>query len=168
MKFVNTGVVFQEVPDEVTLSVNISNCPCHCMGCHSEYLWDDIGEPLNAMSMGMMLKDYAKDITCVCLMGGDAETKEVNDLAAWIRSAYPKLKIGWYSGRRELSPDIKLRNFDYVKLGPYVETKGPLNKPTTNQRMYQVVKEKMEGKPTTYKLNDITSKFWKDAMRHNI
>ena len=83
-------------------------------------------------------------------------------------TAYPKLKIGWYSGRRELSPDIKLRNFDYVKLGPYVETKGPLNKPTTNQRMYQVVKEKMEGKPTTYKLNDITSKFWKDAMRHNI
>lgn len=161
MKFVNTGVVFQEVPDEVTLSVNISNCPCHCMGCHSEYLWDDIGEPLNAMSMGVMLKDYADDITCVCLMGGDAETEEVNALAAWIRKTYPKLKIGWYSGRKELNKDIKLRNFDYIKLGPYVESMGPINKPTTNQRMYQVVPTKEEGKPTTYTLNDITSKFWK-------
>ena len=27
MKYVNTGVVFQEIPDETTLSINISNCP---------------------------------------------------------------------------------------------------------------------------------------------
>lgn len=154
MKYVNTGVVFQEIPDEVTLSVNISNCPCHCLGCHSEYLWDDIGEELTPMSLGMMLADYASGITCLCFMGGDAETNEVNALAAWVKKNYPKLKIGWYSGRAILSEYIELKNFDYIKLGPYVEAKGPINKPTTNQRMYMV-----EGD----ELKDITPRFWKNA-----
>ena len=35
LKYVNTGIVFQEIPDEVTLAVNISGCPCRCHGCHS-------------------------------------------------------------------------------------------------------------------------------------
>ena len=47
LKYVNTGIVFQEIPDEVTLAINISNCPCHCPGCHSHYLWEDIGLPLD-------------------------------------------------------------------------------------------------------------------------
>ena len=38
LKYVNTGIVFQEIPDEVTLAINISNCPCRCPGCHSRYL----------------------------------------------------------------------------------------------------------------------------------
>ena len=46
LKYVNSSVVFQEIPDEVTLAINISNCPCHCPGCHSKYLWEDIGLPL--------------------------------------------------------------------------------------------------------------------------
>ena len=153
MKYVNTGVVFQEVPDEVTLSINISNCPCHCMGCHSEYLWEDIGEPLNAMSLGMMLKDYGHAVTCVAFMGGDATPAEVDALAAWIRKNYPHLKTAWYSGRAMQSKEIHLKNFDYIKLGPYVENCGPLNRETTNQRMYRV-----EADQT---LKDMTNKFWK-------
>ena len=46
LKFVDTKVVFQEIPDEVTLAINISNCPCHCEDCHSSYLAEDIGETL--------------------------------------------------------------------------------------------------------------------------
>lgn len=153
MKYVNTGVVFQEIPDEVTLSVNISSCPCHCPGCHSQYLWEDIGTPLNAISMGQMLKEYGDDITCVCLMGGDAEPEAVNTLAAWIKSEWPDLAVGWYSGRALLSPAIHVNNFDYIKLGPYLEADGPLNKPTTNQRLYHV---ESDGR-----LTDITKKFWK-------
>lgn len=30
LKYVNTGIVFQEIPDETTLAINISNCPCAC------------------------------------------------------------------------------------------------------------------------------------------
>ena len=156
MKYVNTGVVFQEIPDEVTLSINISNCPCHCLGCHSQYLWEDIGEPLNAMSLNVMLKDYGQDITCVAFMGGDATPEQVDSLAGWVRSAYPELKTAWYSGRAVLSDKIHLRNFDYIKLGPYIEAKGPLNKPTTNQILYKVDPKAANGIG-----EDITNKFWK-------
>lgn len=153
IKYVNTGVVFQEIPDEVTLSVNISSCPCHCIGCHSEYLWEDIGEPLGPIALDAMLRDYADDITCLCFMGGDSEPGEVNRLAAWTKAHYPTLKTAWYSGRPKLAEDIEVRNFDFIKLGPYVEAKGALNKPTTNQRLYAVGKDES--------LTDITSKFWK-------
>lgn len=153
MKYVNTGVVFQEIPDEVTLSINISNCPCRCIGCHSEYLWEDIGEPLNTMSLGVLLKQYADDITCVAFMGGDATPAEVNALAAWVRRVYSDLAIAWYSGRAMLSTDIQKENFDYIKLGPYVDRLGPLNRETTNQRLYKVLRNG--------EMKDITRKFWK-------
>lgn len=153
MKYVNTGVVFQEIPDEVTLSINISNCPCHCIGCHSEYLWEDIGTPLNVMSLGLLLKDYGEEITCLAFMGGDATPEKVDTLASWAKREYPELKTAWYSGRAMLSESIHLANFDFIKLGPYVEAKGPLNKETTNQRLYKVVGGK--------ELEDITYLFWK-------
>lgn len=149
-------MVFQEIPDEVTLSINISNCPCHCLGCHSQYLWEDIGEPLNAMSLDMLLKDYGQDITCVAFMGGDATPEKVDSLAGWMRSAYPELKTAWYSGRAVLSDKIHLRNFDYIKLGPYIEAKGPLNKPTTNQILYRIDPKADNGIG-----ENITNKFWK-------
>ena len=46
LKYVDTLVTFSEVPDEITLCLNISNCPCHCKNCHSSYLAEDIGEGL--------------------------------------------------------------------------------------------------------------------------
>lgn len=153
MKYVNIGVVFQEVPDETTLSINISNCPCHCIGCHSEYLWDDIGTPLNVMSLQVMLDEYGADVTCIAFMGGDAEPKEVDVLAAYVKAKMPKLKTAWYSGRRDISDQIHLKNFDFVKIGPYVENFGGLDHKTTNQRLYRVENGK--------KLVDITSRLWK-------
>ena len=47
LKYVDTKIVFREVPDEITLCINISNCPCHCKGCHSPYLAEDIGTVLD-------------------------------------------------------------------------------------------------------------------------
>lgn len=153
IRYVNTGVVFQEVPDEVTLSINISNCPCHCIGCHSKYLWEDIGEPLNYLAMDEMLRKYGDDITCVGLMGGDANPQEVNDMATYIKSKNRRLKVAWYSGRHEMAEGIDLRNFDFIKLGPYVESLGGLDKRTTNQRFFRVEDD--------LTLTDITNKFWK-------
>ena len=45
LKYVDTLVTFSEIPDEITLCINISNCPCKCPGSHSSYLAQDIGEP---------------------------------------------------------------------------------------------------------------------------
>ena len=151
LKYTDIKIVFQEIPDEITLAINISNCPCQCKGCHSSYLAQDIGEPLDLQHLTNLI-DSNKGITCVCIMGGDANPSEVDDIAQDIKEYYPELKVGWYSGRQELSKDIELSNFDYIKLGPYIEEFGPLNNKTTNQRFYKV-----NGK----ELVDITSRFWK-------
>ena len=45
LKYANFDIVFQEVPEEVTLAINISNCPNQCPGCHSKYLWENKGKP---------------------------------------------------------------------------------------------------------------------------
>ena len=150
LKYVDTKVVFAEIPDEVTLAINISNCPCQCKGCHSSYLAQDIGEPLDLQHLTNLI-DSNKGITCVCIMGGDANPSEVDDIAQDIKEYYPELKVGWYSGRQELSKDIELSNFDFIKLGPYKEEFGPLNSRTTNQRFYKV----SDGE-----LVDITSRFY--------
>ena len=151
LKYVDTKVVFAEIPDEITLAINISGCPCNCKGCHSSYLAKDIGEPLDLQHLTNLI-DSNKGISCVCIMGGDANPSEVDDIAQDIKEYYPELKVGWYSGRQELSKDIELSNFDFIKLGPYKEEFGPLNSKTTNQRFYKV-----NGK----ELIDITSRFWK-------
>ena len=151
LKYVNTMVTFSEVPDEISLCIEISNCPCHCEGCHSPYLAEDIGEPLDLQHLTNLI-DSNKGITCVCIMGGDANPSEVDDIAQDIKEYYHNLKVGWYSGRQELSKDIELSNFDFIKLGPYKEEFGPLNSRTTNQRFYKV----NDGE-----LVDITNKFWK-------
>ena len=149
LKYVDTKIVFQEIPDEITLAINISGCPCNCKGCHSSYLAQDIGEPLDLQHLTDLI-DSNRGISCVCIMGGDANPSEVDDIAQDIKEYYPELKVGWYSGRQELSKDIELSNFDYIKLGPYIEEFGPLNSKTTNQRFYKV-----NGK----ELIDITSRF---------
>lgn len=152
IKYVDTLVCFSEVPDEITLAINISGCPIRCPNCHSKYLWEDIGESLDRDSLYSLIENH-KGVTCVAFMGGDANPNDINNLAEFIRAKYPKLKIAWYSGRQELSKNINLEYFDYIKLGPYMEEFGPLNSMATNQRMYKVHNGELE---------DITNKFWKE------
>lgn len=153
LKYVNTGIVFSEIPDEVTLSINISNCPCRCPGCHSSYLWQDIGTPLTTTEIDRLIALYAHEITCVSLMGGDAEPYAVTELAAHVRQAHPGLKVAWYSGRTVIPAAIHKPLFHYIKTGPYIRHLGPLNSPTTNQRLY---KQTPEGE-----FVDITHRFWR-------
>ena len=65
------------------------------------------------------------------------------------------VKVGWYSGRNHLAPEIDLQYFDYVKLGPYVEERGGLDNPNTNQVMLEI--DNTCGRSIT---KDITSYFW--------
>lgn len=160
LKYVETAITFSEVPDEVTLCINISNCSCHCKGCHSAYLAEDIGEELTFEVLDSLIKKN-EGITCVAFMGGDAEPATVNDLASYVKESYPNIKTAWYSGRQELSKDIEIKNFNAIKLGPYIEELGPLNSKTTNQKFYEVLQVvDVEGK-LYYGLNDVTYKFWK-------
>lgn len=156
MKYVETKVVFAEVPDEVTLAINISNCPCHCEGCHSPYLAEDVGKPLDWPSLNALIH-INHGITCVAFMGGDASPKQVNELAWHVKRM--GLKTCWYSGRQELNGAIQLENFDFIKLGPYIPTKGGLDSPNTNQRFYRV-KDCWCGTVSSERLQDITYQFW--------
>jgi anaerobic ribonucleoside-triphosphate reductase activating protein len=153
LKYVNTGIVFQEIPDETTLAINISNCPCACPGCHSHYLWEDVGLPLDTDAIDDFVRKYGSDITCIAFMGGDAEPQGVNQLAVYIHETYPEFKVAWYSGRIRISSAICKTDFDYIKIGPFIKHLGPLKSPTTNQRLYR------QGENGEFE--DITSRFWK-------
>lgn len=150
IKFVNTEVVFRELPDEITLAINISNCPCHCPGCHSSYLAEDIGKELTIETLQNLLNKN-KGISAVCFMGGDSNPKEISNLAKYVKEN-TNLLVGWYSGRQELSPEINIDLFNFIKLGPYIEELGPIDKEGSNQKMYFV---------ENGKLIDITYKFRK-------
>ena len=149
MKYYNYMVVFEEIPDEITLAINITNCPCRCKGCHSKFLWDDIGVKLTESEINRII-DENHGITCVCFMGGDAVPEEVNEFASYIKQN-KQLKTAWYSGMDDISTKVELKNFDYIKIGGYDEKYGPLNSKTTNQKMFYVNGGKLE---------DITYKFW--------
>ncbi|MCD8303983.1 MAG: anaerobic ribonucleoside-triphosphate reductase activating protein [Prevotellaceae bacterium] len=153
LKFTNYDIVCQEVPGEISLALNISGCPCRCPECHSKYLWADTGEPLTKDALSRLIEQEAQGATCVLFMGGDASPSSLNSLALHVRQHHPALKVAWYSGRTVISPDIDKGNFDYIKLGPYISHLGPLNKETTNQRLYRLRKGG--------EMEDITRLFWR-------
>lgn len=153
MKYVDTKVVFREVPDEITLAINISGCPVKCPGCHSSYLVQDIGEILDTATLSNLI-DNNPGITCVSFMGGDADPLFVRELALWVKDNRPRLKTSWYSGRDLAHAKKVLDALDFVKVGPYVDEYGPLDRETTNQRFYAI-----EHTPEGPKLEDRTSRF---------
>ena len=133
-------IVFQEVPGEVTLALNLSCCPNRCPGCHSPHLQEAVGEPLDEELLGSLLDRYAGSISCVAFMGGDGDPAGLNNLTRFIRDSHDfgSLKTAWYSGRSEISPDIEVKLFNFIKTGGFVESLGGLSSLTTNQRFYCV------------------------------
>lgn len=159
LKYIETLIGFSEIPDEITLCINISNCPCKCVNCHSPYLAEDIGEELTCFKLEELLKAN-KGITCVSFMGGDIDPGEIVGLAKYIKTFYPGLKVAWYSGRQELPKHFNLEPFNFIKLGPYIEELGGLDSKTTNQKMYQRVNKEFDDLYLNG-FEDITYKFWK-------
>lgn len=160
IKYTETQVTFSEIPDEISLCINISNCPHRCKNCHSPHLQEDVGEELTFEVLDKLV-ERNKGITCVCFMGDAGNPFGISDFARHIKSKFG-LKTALYTGLDySLIGIIDLGNrphvewFDYIKTGPYIESLGPLNKKTTNQRMYK----KVSDKPV--KFEDLTYKFWK-------
>ena len=56
MKYTDVQIGFQEFPDEISLLINISNCPFHCPGCHSPELREDIGTELTKKELSNLIK----------------------------------------------------------------------------------------------------------------
>ena len=83
-------------------------------------------------------------------MGGDSSHNDIVYLTNYIHTAFD-LKVAMYSGDDEID-DRLLRYLDYYKYGSYQEDKGPLNKPTTNQRLLKITNK--EAKDITYRLQE--------------
>ena len=119
LKYTDYDIVFQEIPDEVTLAINLSNCPNRCKGCHSPYLQQNVGELLTEENLSILLQKYGKAVTCVCFMGGDADPYDVAYFADFLqRQQIAPVKVGWYSGKPKLPAEFPIQNFQYIKLGP--------------------------------------------------
>lgn len=153
LRLASYDIVFQEVPGEVTLALNLSGCPNGCPGCHSPHLQQEAGELLDDELLAGLLRGYGDSVTCVCFMGGDNDPREVGRLTVRVREMTGgRLKTAWYSGRTDMPEELPMDVFDFIKLGPYIERLGPLDSETTNQRFYRVEKQG---------LVDLTGMFWK-------
>ena len=154
MKSASEMICFQEVPDEVSLSFSISNCPNNCKDCHSPWLREDCGEDV-FWKLPPLLRKYKDKITCVLFMGGNDEKQYYELLTALHYCRGKGFKTALYTGFNEMPSSELLAQLDYVKIGSYVEELGGLKNPKTNQRLY---------KKTNGEWKDITYKFWTSDM----
>lgn len=156
LKYTDAVVTFAEIPNEISLCLNISNCPYKCPGCHSKYLWEDVGTELTKLAI-IDLVDSNKGVSCICFMGGDCDLDSLIKLAEYIKNYYPNIRTAWYTGND--NPEF-YPVFDYIKVGPYKEEFGPLNSPRTNQRFYikGSIMNKPDANPNGY--YDRTDLFW--------
>ena len=138
LKCVNTYIVCLDYAAAIALSIHILVCPCHCPGCHSSFLAADKGEMLTCEVVEKLIEEADSSISCIGFMGGDADPACINMLASHVRTKFPKLKVGWYSGRTMIASDIQLYNCDYIKIGPYLKHLGGLKSKRTNQKMFNI------------------------------
>ena len=134
LRYASYAVVMQEVPNEISLAINISDCPYRCKGCHSQYLWEYTGAYLTN-NLEKLLNMYDGLITCVCFMGGDQNESELLECLKIVKQR--KLKTCLYTGKDFINNfryDV-INNLDFIKTGKYIEELGGLNCSTTNQRM---------------------------------
>lgn len=141
LKYIGYSVVMQEVPNEISLAINISGCPYKCEGCHSTYLWDYVGNYL-IDDVDNLLNKYDNLISCVCFMGGDQNQDEL--LYCLHKAKLHNLKTCLYTGNNDINSingDI-IKSLDYIKIGEYNENLGGLDSETTNQRMFDLKNDK--------------------------
>ena len=136
LKYLGHSIVFQEVPNEISLAINISGCPYKCKGCHSPYLWEYEGRYISE-DIEALINSH-DGITCVCFMGGEQNPKELNELINYVHSR--GLKVCLYTGSDTIPNNIY--NLNYLKIGHYSEEHGGLDKPTTNQKFFIVHNDK--------------------------
>lgn len=152
IKYTNTQIVMAEIPTEVSLAFNISNCQNNCIGCHSPYLRDNVGQLLDAQNLDKKILKDIPYITNILFLGEGNDQEALIEEAVEFKELYNK-KISLYSGRTEVE-DYLYKIFDYIKVGPYIEKFGPLNNPNTNQRLYKTNND-------INKREDITNIFWR-------
>jgi len=129
------SIVFQEVPNEISLCFSITGCKVGCKGCHSTELWDDnYGIELNKNNFITWLKKYRGLISCVVFFGGEWQPQAL--IEKLIIAKNFGLKTCLYSGRESGQKHIDInisRHLTYLKTGAWREDLGGLDSLSTNQ-----------------------------------
>lgn len=127
------SIVWQEVPNEVSLAFLIAGCPLRCKGCHSTASWSGRGAALDAQGLQQRMDQYQGLITCVLFMGGEWQADDLCVLLKIARDA--GLATCLYTGfEYEDVPPRLLAQLTYLKTGRFRAELGGLDSPTTNQR----------------------------------
>lgn len=131
-------VSLQEVPGEISLIFQITGCPHRCHGCHSQELWPSNGTEFGLEHLSSEITRYAGLFTCVCFFGGEWMPEQLLDYLSYARRLGYKTCL--YSGANDIHPDL-YAELNYLKLGPWIEALGGLDKKTTNQKFFDLDKK---------------------------
>lgn len=157
-----------EVPNEISLCLNISECPCKCKGCSEPYLQESRGTPLTIEFLNGLLDKYKNyNLTCISFMGGDSDHIYLLDILKYVKDK--NIKTAFYSGFDFIDTSL-LPYLDYYKYGRFIlpsgdikewykKSCGPINFPWSNQKMFKIVSIN-----NYYKMIDITDEFRKDPI----
>ena len=147
LKVYDVAVTMSEFPDEICLTVNISNCPGMCSHCSEPWLLEDVGEELTEEKIDELIAEHP-DITVFGLMGGDSDQDDVVRIARYVHEKY-HIKVGMYSGREFLNMKL-LECLDLYKIGRWIMPEGPVEEwhqtnngvlqfPWSNQLLFEKV-----------------------------
>lgn len=142
MKFASVDIVFEDVPDEISLSYLVSGCPLNCKGCHSAYARNlECGNDLNTDTLKKHLEKYKDMVSCVLFYGGEWHKDKLLCLLKFVKRL--GLKTCLYTGLaiENISQDM-ISELDYIKYGSYIERLGGLESKSTNQVFLDIKKNK--------------------------
>lgn len=144
----DTNIVFQELPDHISLTFSLTGCGGHCRGCHSPYLQDpNNGIPLTTQIVESLLEKYEGYISAVVFFEGVHSEKDLIPILELCHSK--SLVTAMYTGKESVSDNLK-KHLDFLKTGPYIEELGGLSSFNTNQRMVNL----NTGEDITYKFKN--------------
>lgn len=138
MNFSYPQVVFQEVPNHISLAFSISGCSLGCKGCHSTETWDkDFGNELTDEIFIAWINKYKGMVSNVLFYGGEWEPTRLVELLS-IAQAH-NLKTSLYTGLElpELDKAI-LSHVTFIKTGKFIKTLGGIDSNTSNQFFYDM------------------------------
>lgn len=134
------SIVFQEVPEEVSLAFTVTGCQIGCKGCHSPHIWNPHhGNPLTTVRLAKLLEQYGALITCVVFFGGEWQPQQLCSLLFQCQAA--GFKTCLYTGEEDVSDAIKV-HLDYLKTGPWRSEVGGLASRNSNQRFIDMKSKK--------------------------
>jgi len=139
MRYSKKQILFQEVPNEISLGFFITWCPWNCKGCHSvefknKLLWKELTEQI----LYRELEKNEKYISTVLFFWWEWYIKELSTLLHIIETFWLKTALYSWLDNIDLIDRSIFSQLDYLKIGPYKKELWWLGSPITNQRFYDL------------------------------